>query len=111
MSSKLPWYLEDINFLGDSARLNNAKKIKAALHYAALDEAKVWQMLLEASMNLVDWEAFIKAVKKSIQDAKVLTAIVVLTSSILCRNIIESKCTTKMTWESIPGHFIKFLPF
>ena len=54
MSSKLPWYLEDINFLGDSARLNNAKKIKAALHYAALDEAKVWQMLLEASMNLVD---------------------------------------------------------
>ena len=62
--SELPQYLEDIDFLRDSARLNNTKKIKVALHYAALNEAEVWQMLPEASVNLTDWKAFIKAMKK-----------------------------------------------
>ena len=52
--SKLPWYLEDINFLGNSTGFNNTKKIKVALCYAVLDKAEVWQMLLEASMNLAD---------------------------------------------------------
>ena len=39
--SKLPQYLENINFLRNSARLNNTKKIKVALHYVTLDEAEV----------------------------------------------------------------------
>jgi hypothetical protein len=35
-------YLEDIDFLGNAAALDQAKKIKAAICYAALDEAEVW---------------------------------------------------------------------
>ena len=54
MPFKLPQYLEDIDFLKDSARLNNAKKIKVALNYTALDEAEVWQTLPEASTNPAD---------------------------------------------------------
>ena len=40
------------------------QKIKAAIHYAALDEAEVWQTLPEATANLADWADFIAATKK-----------------------------------------------
>ena len=40
------------------------QKIKATIHYAALDEAEVWQMLPEATANLADWADFIAATKK-----------------------------------------------
>ena len=40
------------------------QKIKATIHYAALDEAEVWQMLPEAIANLADWADFIAATKK-----------------------------------------------
>ena len=63
-SSELLQYLEDIDFIGDAVGLNNAKKIKAVLHYTALDEAEVWQMLPELTANLVNWDEFMKVVKK-----------------------------------------------
>ena len=40
------------------------QKIKAAIYYAALDEAEVWQMLPEATANLADWADFVTATKK-----------------------------------------------
>ena len=56
--------LEDIDLLGDAAVLDEVQKIKAAIHYAALDEAEVWQTLPEATANLVNWADFIAATKK-----------------------------------------------
>jgi hypothetical protein len=44
--------------------LDQAKKIKAAICYAALDEVEVWQTLPEASAILANWDNFIKAIKK-----------------------------------------------
>ena len=64
MPSELPCYLEDIELLGNAAVITIEQKIKAALRYAILDEAKVWQMLLEATAVLADWDAFVAAVKK-----------------------------------------------
>ena len=40
------------------------QKIKAAICYAALDEAEVWQTLPEATANPADWAGFIAATKK-----------------------------------------------
>ena len=62
-ASKLPHYLEDINFLGEAVALMAPQKIKAAIWYATLDDAEVWQMLLEADANAVDWGLFVIAVK------------------------------------------------
>ena len=62
--SELPRYLEDIDLLGDAAVLDEAQKIKAAIRYAALDEAEVWQTLPEATANLADWAGFVAATKK-----------------------------------------------
>ena len=56
--------MEDIDLLGDAAVLDKVQKIKAAICYAALDEAEVWQMLPEATANLADWADFIAATKK-----------------------------------------------
>ena len=64
MPSELPQYLEDIDLLGDAAVLDKAQKIKAAICYAVLDEAEVWQTLPEATANLADWADFIAATKK-----------------------------------------------
>ena len=36
----------------------------AAIHYAALDKAEVWQMLPEATANPADWADFVAATKK-----------------------------------------------
>ena len=52
--SQLPRYLKDINLLGDQAGLDQEKKIKAALHYADLEEAELWEMLPEATNNPAD---------------------------------------------------------
>jgi len=62
--SELPWYLENIEYLGDTAVLNEARKIKVVLHYAALDKVELWQTLPEATAIPADWHAFITAVKK-----------------------------------------------
>ena len=64
MDSELPQYLEGIDLLGDATGLNEAQKIKAAICYAALDEAEVWQTLPEVTANLVDWDTFVAAIKK-----------------------------------------------
>ena len=62
--SELPRYLEDIELLGNAAVITIEQKIKAALCYAILDEAKVCQTLPEATAVLANWDAFITAVKK-----------------------------------------------
>ena len=62
--SELPRYLEDIDLLGDTAVLDEAQKMKATIHYAALDEAEVWQTLPEAIANPVDWADSVAATKK-----------------------------------------------
>ena len=54
MLSQLPRYLEDIDLLGDQAGLDQEKKIKAALRYADLEEAELWETLPEATNNPAD---------------------------------------------------------
>ncbi|KIJ11396.1 hypothetical protein PAXINDRAFT_15702 [Paxillus involutus ATCC 200175] len=48
----------------DQAQLDNAGKICAAIHYAALDEAKLWETLELATTVPADWANFITAVKQ-----------------------------------------------
>jgi len=62
--SELPQYLEDVEDITDAAILDHGGKIRAALRYAALDEAELWQTLTEATAIPADWNAFIVAVKK-----------------------------------------------
>ncbi|KAI6030519.1 hypothetical protein F5J12DRAFT_888328 [Pisolithus orientalis] len=61
--AQLLQYLKDINFLGTLTALDDHGKIRAAICYADLEEAKVWQTLLEAAPMANDWDAFIVAVK------------------------------------------------
>ncbi|KAI6142982.1 hypothetical protein BKA82DRAFT_163928 [Pisolithus tinctorius] len=61
--AQLPHYLKDIDFLGTLTALDDHGKIRAAIHYADLEEAKVWQTLLEAAPAADDWDAFVVAVK------------------------------------------------
>ncbi|KIN97839.1 hypothetical protein M404DRAFT_31912 [Pisolithus tinctorius Marx 270] len=53
----------DINFLGTLTALDDHGKIRAAICYADLEEAEVWQTLLEATPVANDWDAFIVTVK------------------------------------------------
>ena len=57
-------YQEDIELLGNAAIITIEQKIKAALRYAVLDEAEVWQTLPEATAVPADWDAFVTAVKQ-----------------------------------------------
>ncbi|KIO00221.1 hypothetical protein M404DRAFT_29822 [Pisolithus tinctorius Marx 270] len=61
--TQLPHYLEDIDFLSTLAALDDHGKIRAAICYADLEEAEVWQTLPEAAPAADDWDAFIVAVK------------------------------------------------
>ncbi|KIJ15053.1 hypothetical protein PAXINDRAFT_12312, partial [Paxillus involutus ATCC 200175] len=55
-------FFEDIEILAEAAQINDeAAQIKAAIRYANLDEAEVWQTLTAASGG--DWDAFVVAVK------------------------------------------------
>ncbi|KIJ12696.1 hypothetical protein PAXINDRAFT_14457 [Paxillus involutus ATCC 200175] len=52
----------DIEILTEAAKINDkAAQIKAAIQYADLDEAEVWQTLTAASGG--DWDAFVVAIK------------------------------------------------
>ena len=62
--SELTKYLEDIDLLGDATALDKAQKIKAAICYAALDKAEVWQTLHEETAILADWADFVAVIKK-----------------------------------------------
>ncbi|KIO00093.1 hypothetical protein M404DRAFT_29913 [Pisolithus tinctorius Marx 270] len=53
----------DINFCSTLTALDDHGKIRAAIHYADLEEAEVWQTLPEAAPMADDWDAFIVAVK------------------------------------------------
>ena len=61
--AQLPRYLEDIEFLGTSAGLTDEEQIRAAIRYADLEEAEVWQTLPEAFAAMPDWRDFVTAVK------------------------------------------------
>ena len=80
--SKLPQYLENIGLIGDAASLKS-QKTKAAICYAALDEAEVWQTLPKATNNLANCDAFVLLSKRCSVDVRVLTGIVMLTSNIM----------------------------
>jgi hypothetical protein len=54
--AQLPRYLEDIEFLGVSAQLTDEEQIRAAIRYADLEEAEVWQTLPEAFAVAPDWQ-------------------------------------------------------
>jgi hypothetical protein len=62
-SAQLPRYLEDIEFLGTSANLSEEEQIHTAIRYADLNEAEVWQTLLETTAVAVNWVNFVAAVK------------------------------------------------
>ncbi|KIN98397.1 hypothetical protein M404DRAFT_31404 [Pisolithus tinctorius Marx 270] len=51
---RLPWY---------SRALDDRGKIRAAIRYTDLEEAKVWQTLPEAAPAANNWDAFVVAVK------------------------------------------------
>jgi hypothetical protein len=55
--------LEDIEFLGTSANLSEEEQIRAAIRYADLDEAEVWQTLPETTAVPAGWVNFVAAVK------------------------------------------------
>ncbi|KIJ08234.1 hypothetical protein PAXINDRAFT_28163, partial [Paxillus involutus ATCC 200175] len=55
-------FFKDIEILAEAAQINDeAAQIKAAIRYADLDKAEVWQTLTAASGG--DWDAFVVAVK------------------------------------------------
>ncbi|KIJ20699.1 hypothetical protein PAXINDRAFT_6493 [Paxillus involutus ATCC 200175] len=57
-------FLEDVSILADQAQLDHVAKIRAAIHYAALDEAKLWETLESATMIPADWKNFMTAIKQ-----------------------------------------------
>ncbi|KIO09534.1 hypothetical protein M404DRAFT_22032 [Pisolithus tinctorius Marx 270] len=61
--AQLLHYLKDIDFLGTLTALDDHGKIRAAIHYADLEETKVWQTLLEAAPAADNWDAFVVTVK------------------------------------------------
>ncbi|KIJ09512.1 hypothetical protein PAXINDRAFT_17411 [Paxillus involutus ATCC 200175] len=62
--AELPRFLEDVGILADQAQLDHAAKIRAAIHYAALDEAKLWETLESATAVPADWANCVTAVKQ-----------------------------------------------
>jgi hypothetical protein len=60
---QLPHYLEDIEFVGISAHLSKEEQIRAAIRYADLDEAEVWQTLPETTAVPTNWVNFMAAIK------------------------------------------------
>jgi hypothetical protein len=60
-AAQLPRFLEDVEILGDAAGITEEAMIKAAIRYADLEEAEVWETLDAASG--VDWADFVTAVK------------------------------------------------
>ncbi|KAF9231666.1 hypothetical protein BU15DRAFT_82127 [Melanogaster broomeanus] len=61
-STQLPWFLEDVDLLGMAAGLADDAKIRAAIRYADLEEAEVWETLTTVSGN--DWDVFVAEVKR-----------------------------------------------
>ncbi|KIJ10742.1 hypothetical protein PAXINDRAFT_16289 [Paxillus involutus ATCC 200175] len=57
-------FLEDVGILADQAQLDHAGKIRAAIRYAALDEAELWETLESATAVPADWVNFVTAVKQ-----------------------------------------------
>ncbi|KAF8838884.1 hypothetical protein BDN67DRAFT_1012771 [Paxillus ammoniavirescens] len=57
--AQVPLHLSQLPFW--SSRFSDVAKIKTAIWYVDIEEAKLWEVIPEASS--ADWEAFIKAVK------------------------------------------------
>ncbi|KIK88340.1 hypothetical protein PAXRUDRAFT_14419 [Paxillus rubicundulus Ve08.2h10] len=64
ITAELPRFLEDVSILADQAQLDDAGKICAAIRYAALDEAELWETLDSATAVLAVWADFVMAVKQ-----------------------------------------------
>ncbi|KIK78144.1 hypothetical protein PAXRUDRAFT_17046 [Paxillus rubicundulus Ve08.2h10] len=64
ITAELPCFLEDVSILADQAQLDDAGKIHAAICYAALDEAELWETLDSATTVLAVWADFVTAVKQ-----------------------------------------------
>ncbi|KIK74064.1 hypothetical protein PAXRUDRAFT_20247 [Paxillus rubicundulus Ve08.2h10] len=64
ITAELPHFLEDVGILADQAQLDDAGKIRAAICYAALDEAELWETLDSATTDLAVWAYFVTAVKQ-----------------------------------------------
>ncbi|KAF8833559.1 hypothetical protein BDN67DRAFT_858226, partial [Paxillus ammoniavirescens] len=64
IAAELPRFLEDVGILADQAQLDDAGKIRAAICYAALDKAELWETLESATAAPADWANFITAVKQ-----------------------------------------------
>ncbi|KIJ09275.1 hypothetical protein PAXINDRAFT_17626 [Paxillus involutus ATCC 200175] len=62
--AELPRFLEDVGILTDQAQLDHTGKIRAAIRYAALDEAELWETLESATAVPADWANFVTAVKQ-----------------------------------------------
>ncbi|KIK79767.1 hypothetical protein PAXRUDRAFT_16149 [Paxillus rubicundulus Ve08.2h10] len=64
ITAELPHFLEDVGILADQAQLDDAGKIHAAIRYAALDEAKLWETLDSATTVPAVWADFVTEVKQ-----------------------------------------------
>ncbi|KIK73468.1 hypothetical protein PAXRUDRAFT_178353 [Paxillus rubicundulus Ve08.2h10] len=64
VTAELPRFLEDVGILADQAQLDDAGKIRAAIRYAALDEAELWETLDSAAAVPAVWADFVTAVKQ-----------------------------------------------
>ncbi|KIJ07701.1 hypothetical protein PAXINDRAFT_19133 [Paxillus involutus ATCC 200175] len=62
--AELPRFLEDVGILADQAQLDHMGKIRAAIRYAALDEAELWETLESATAVPANWANFVTAVKQ-----------------------------------------------
>ncbi|KAF8834019.1 hypothetical protein BDN67DRAFT_915790, partial [Paxillus ammoniavirescens] len=61
---ELPHFLEDVGILTDQAQLDDTGKMRTDIHYAALDEAELWETLESATTAPADWANFVTAVKQ-----------------------------------------------
>ncbi|KIK74191.1 hypothetical protein PAXRUDRAFT_20124 [Paxillus rubicundulus Ve08.2h10] len=64
VTAELLRFLEDVGILADQAQLDDTGKIRAAIRYAALDEAKLWETLDSAAAVSAVWADFVTAVKQ-----------------------------------------------
>ena len=61
--SLLPRFLDDVDILGTTATLTDAKNVRTSIRYADLEESEGWELLPEAIVVPANWAAFALTVK------------------------------------------------
>ena len=61
--SLLPRFLDDVDILGTTATLTDAKNVRTSIRYADLEESEGWELLPEAIVVPANWAAFTLTVK------------------------------------------------